>query len=137
MLWAIIGILGVHPIYAASYFDTAPIPAQYKPLLRAICWVESRHNPKAFRLEDGGTPSIGICQIKLGTARFMGFKGTMSQLQQPHTNVKFAAKYLLHQLVRYRLCVRKAVKAYNRGTFKGSENCRYVREVLKAEREHR
>lgn len=91
-------------------------------LLSALCFTESSHRVKVVRIKDGGTDSIGVCQIKVGTARTMGFKGTAVQLSDPKTNIKFAGRYLKRQIDRYEGDIRKAVAAYNTGTFRPDEN---------------
>lgn len=107
-------------------------------LLRAICWVESSHNPRAMNHHDGGSASYGLCQIKLATARLLGFQGTPNRLREPQTNIKYAAKYLHKQLVRYKQDWVKATIAYNRGVYKlDRRGNHYLRKVLNAMREKR
>ena len=106
-------------------------------LLSSICFVETRHQPKALVQDDGGSPSIGICQIKEATARIMGYKGTSIQLRQPKINIKYAGIYLQHQLSRYSGDVVKAVAAYNAGSNRVDKkglpkNQKYVKKVLLA-----
>lgn len=101
----------------------------------AICTVESNLNPKAVNEDDGGSASLGICQIKLYTARTLGFKGTATELQRPETNIRYASAYLRSQLNRYSGDIRKAVSAYNMGTYREREdgttyNRRYVSKVF-------
>ncbi len=84
-------------------------------LLPALCYVESKHRVNAIHRNDGQGHSIGVCQIKLKTAKHMGFKGTEQQLLNPKTNIKYAALYLKHQIKRYNGQVNKGVIAYNQG----------------------
>lgn len=86
-------------------------------LLSSICWVESNHRPSAIHLDDGGSPSQGVCQLKLTTARLMGFKGPSRQLMRPRVNVYYAGKYLRYQLDRYE-DASKAILAYNAGSYR-------------------
>lgn len=104
-------------------------------LLESICFVESGHDTSAVKLNDGGSNSLGVCQVKLNTARLLGFRGTAKQLQQPKTNVYYAGLYLTKNLNRYEWDVEMAIAAYNAGTCrynsKGQiKNRRYVRRVL-------
>lgn len=104
-------------------------------LLESICYVESNHNPRAIVINDGGSNSIGVCQVKLATARFLGFKGHPSALHGVNLNAQIAARYLRFQLTRYHGNVYKAISAYNSGTYRvGSygiaKNCNYVNKVL-------
>lgn len=100
-------------------------------LLSAVCYVESKHKVDAMHLDDGNSNSVGICQIKLSTARWLGFKGTEADLKNPKTNIHYAAKYLKYQLKRYGNDINKAISAYNAGSFKKS-NHKYVNKVITA-----
>lgn len=84
-------------------------------LLSSLCFVESAHKPNAIHKDDGNSNSLGICQIKLATAKDLGFKGTEQELMNPKTNIHYAGKYLKHQIIRYKGSTIKAIIAYNRG----------------------
>lgn len=104
-------------------------------LLSAVCFVESRHKTHAINLDDGGSPSLGVCQIKLKTAQMLGFKGSALELQNAAPNVFYAGKYLRYQLNRYNGDVEKAIAAYNAGRHKEDTNGmtlnnKYVSRVL-------
>lgn len=99
-------------------------------LLSALCYVESTHNISAVNPDDGKSASLGICQVKLKTAKWMGFKGTEADLMKPENNIKYAAAYLKYQLVRYDN-LPKAVIAYNLGNAKGLTTSAYQRKVFK------
>ena len=106
-------------------------------LLSSLCFVESKHSVTAYHAKDGATSSLGVCQIKLATARGLGFKGNEQQLMNPKINVYYAAKYLNKQITRYQGDVQKAVAAYNAGTYRPglngkAKNHNYVRKVLLA-----
>lgn len=106
-------------------------------LQSALCYVESGHRPKVSKVENDGTKSLGECEIKLSTARMMGFTGTEKQLMNPKVNIKYSAKYLKYQIDRYKGDIYKAIAAYNSGTFhkdhnKQARNHVYVERVLKA-----
>lgn len=83
-------------------------------LLEAICYVESKYDVRTIHYNDGDGNSIGLCQVKLKTAQWLGFKGTEQQLMDPQTNIYYAGKYLQHQIKRYH-SVNRAVIAYNYG----------------------
>jgi soluble lytic murein transglycosylase-like protein len=111
-------------------------------VLGALCYVESNHNVRAMHLNDGGADSVGVCQIKLGTARLLGFKGSARELKIPIVNVYYAGKYLRSQLDRYNGDLRKGISAYNAGTHRVNEygqtkNRKYVAKVLQAWAEER
>lgn len=106
-------------------------------LLSALCWVESNHKPSAVNPDDGGSPSVGVCQIKPTTARSLGFRGNREALMQPKYNVKYAAKYLKQQINRYNGDLRQGVAAYNAGKCRFNPhgqimNRQYVDKVFKA-----
>ena len=98
-------------------------------LLDSLCFVESGHNQAAVHLDDGGSNSVGVCQVKLRTARWLGFKGTEQQLLKPKTNVYYAAKYLAYQLHRYKN-VEKAIVAYNKGNATNLLSSKYSVKVI-------
>ena len=106
-------------------------------LLSAVCHVESHHNVKAINLNDGGEDSLGVCQIKLSTAKMLGFKGTAAELQEPFVNAYYAGMYLNKQLRRYDHFIPHAIAAYNSGTLRLTKhrhvvNIKYVNKVFKA-----
>lgn len=103
-----------------------------KGLLGAICTVESANNPSAIHHNDGKGDSLGLCQIKLATARLVGFRGTRKQLMHPKTNALYAAKYLKHQISRYHGNYAKAVTAYNQGTTYNHGGSEYLAKVFTA-----
>jgi len=103
--------------------------AAFLTLLAAICTVES-NNRNLINIDDGGSASYGQCQVKLRTARHVGYHGSVVQLwKNPVVNRMVAGRYLAEQLRRYRGDVRKAVSAYNAGRAVGS-NGKYVDKVL-------
>lgn len=97
-------------------------------LLSAVCYVESGHKVDAYVHNDGGSPSYGQCQIKMDTAKDMGFNGTKAQLMSPGTNALYAAKYLRYQHKRYGLWS-SAVISFNAGRV--IKNQRYLNKVKK------
>lgn len=101
-----------------------------KELLFSVCYIESAHKVTARHVKDGDSDSLGICQIKLKTARFMGFKGAEQQLMEPNQNVYWAGRYLKYQLFRYKE-VQKAVIAYNQGSVKTVITSKYQRKIFK------
>ncbi len=87
-------------------------------VLKAICWVESKHDATVINYLDGGPHnSIGLCQVQLPTAKDMGYKGTKEGLLDPYTNAYYAAKYLKYQMTRYGT-QDLAILAYNAGSIR-------------------
>jgi len=117
-------ILNVLFISAATQFSLPP------GLLDSLCYVESKHDIKAIHFNDGGSNSVGICQIKRSTAKDLGFKGTEEDLMKPEINIYYAAAYLNHQIKRYGQ-IEKAVIAYNQGHAGKLTNTKYSKKVFK------
>ena len=59
-------------------------------LVHRVIMRESRYNPAL--VGRGGT--IGLMQIKLATARGLGYTGSAEGLRDPDTNLTYAVKYL-------------------------------------------
>lgn len=55
---------------------------------------------RVIKRESGGNPRViskgnyGLMQIRLGTARALGYRGTVAGLLDPDTNMTYAVKYL-------------------------------------------
>jgi hypothetical protein len=58
-------------------------------LVHRVIVRESRYNPRAVN-----SGNYGMMQIRLGTARGMGYTGTAQGLLDPNTNLTYAVKYL-------------------------------------------
>lgn len=107
-------------------------------LLSALCFVESGHHVQAINLSDHGSPSLGLCQVKLATARGLGFRGPEKELTtNARINAHYAGAYMRYQLNRYHGNTTMAIGAYNSGTFrvnnKGTAvNSRYIVRVYEA-----
>lgn len=102
-------------------------------ILEGLVFTESSFRPSVVNLSDGNTihtQSVGLAQVKPSTAKMLGFKGTPEQLKNPIINIEYGAKYLKKQLNRYGGDYRKALSAYNAGTFT-TKNRDYVKKILK------
>lgn len=69
--------------YAASY----GVPVS---LAKAVIKIESNYQPRMV----GSAGEIGLMQIKPATARMMGYTGSVKELFDPDTNIKYGMKYL-------------------------------------------
>lgn len=99
-------------------------------LVKAIIWRESSGFPNVSRWEEPlQCYSYGLIGITYTTAQQMGFTGNPGGLFDPDTNVRYGTDYLRWQLDRYSEDVRKAVSAYNAGTYTET-NKAYVDRVL-------
>jgi soluble lytic murein transglycosylase-like protein len=100
-------------------------------LVRAIIHVESGGNP----LARGKHGEIGLMQLKLETARAMGYRGSRAGLYDPDTNVRYGRAYLELAWRRAHgdLCI--AASLFNRGVYARGLRCTaYGRIVVKAMR---
>lgn len=80
-------------------------------LAHAVIYSESSYRPDAR----GAAGEIGLMQIKLATARMMGYGGSAKGLYDPATNIKYGMKYLggAHQLAGGTTC--GTILRYNAG----------------------
>lgn len=100
-------------------------------LLSSLCYVETTHKVTAIAYNDGKTHSYGICQIKIETAKGLGFKGTEIDLMKPENNIYYAGLYLKYQTIRYKGDMPRAITAYNRGKSTGNGHSEYYLKVNK------
>jgi soluble lytic murein transglycosylase-like protein len=70
----------------ARYASANNLP---EALLRRVIHRESRGNPRVI-----SKGNYGLMQIRLGTARAMGYRGTAAGLLDAETNMTYAVKYL-------------------------------------------
>ena len=93
----------------ASHAAANGIPAE---LVHRVIMRESRYNPRAIH-----SGNYGMMQIKLQTARGLGYTGTAQGLLDPETNLTYAVKYLAGA---YRVAkgnADRAVSYYARGYY--------------------
>jgi soluble lytic murein transglycosylase-like protein len=92
-------------------------------LLFAICQVESKCSPRLVNRNDGTkaqkalgirSKSSGMFQIKLATARSLGFSGPDKDLLLPHVNTFYAAKLIRRLFDKYD-DIFKVISSYNAG----------------------
>lgn len=81
-------------------------------LVRRVIMRESRYNPRAVN-----AGNYGLMQIRLGTARAMGYRGDAKGLLDPDTNLTYAVKYLAGALRAARGNHDRAVMNYARGYY--------------------
>lgn len=118
----------------ASYSDVIPDTlildqamkyGAYDPyLVLAIAKQESGGNRMAHNRHD---PAYGLMQLKLGTARILGFTGKWRELFDWKVNLKLGVTYLNKQIERYK-DLPSALAAYNAGSAficrKGKNGCK-------------
>ena len=77
-------------LYEAMVANHARANSVPEALVHRVIVRESKYHPSL--IGRGGT--IGLMQIKLGTARGLGYTGTAEGLRDPETNLTYAVKYL-------------------------------------------
>ena len=93
----------------ANHAAANNVPAE---LVHRVIMRESRYNPRAIH-----AGNYGMMQIKLQTARGLGYTGTAQGLLDPETNLTYAVKYLAGA---YRVAngnADRAVSYYARGYY--------------------
>jgi soluble lytic murein transglycosylase-like protein len=100
-------------------------------MLASICYVESHYDVNAIHHDDGNGDSLGVCQIKLSTAQWLGFKGSQHRLMSPKVNTYYAAKYLRYEIDRYNSDFVRAIISYNMGSAKDFTHTKYSDKVMK------
>ena len=89
--------------------------------------VESTFKPTAAK--DG---NYGLMQIRVATAKAMGFKGNLNELMTPENNVEYGLRYLQYCQDKYH-DVTLALGCYNGST---SIKNRYAKRVIKASKKY-
>jgi soluble lytic murein transglycosylase-like protein len=82
--------LAHHPEVDKLVTTHAKANAVPEALVHRVIVRESKYQPHL--VGRGGT--IGLMQIKLGTARGLGYAGTAEELRDPDTNLMYGVKYL-------------------------------------------
>lgn len=114
-------------IVAAHMFSVPPA------LLLSICSAESDLRPRT-NVQDGGSASYGVCQIKLATARMFEPAANPALLNNSEVNARLAAQYVRYQMARYPDDLECVIAAYNSGTCRRNKhgkimNRKYVKRV--------
>jgi soluble lytic murein transglycosylase-like protein len=78
---------GAHQAAVTRFARAYGVPVS---LAHAVVRVESGYRANAR----GGAGEIGMMQVKLSTARMMGYRGSARGLYNPETNLKYGMKYL-------------------------------------------
>ncbi len=95
-------------------------------LVHRVIMRESRYNPTL--VGRGGT--IGMMQIKLATARGLGYTGTAEGLRDPDTNLTYAVKYLAGAYHAANGDHTRAVAYYASGYYYAAKRQRMVRGAM-------
>ena len=95
LLAAAAALLLIHPAsaqqneYASMVSSHAAANGVPVELVHRVIMRESRYQPRAI-----SKGNYGMMQIRLGTARGLGYTGTAEGLLDPNTNLTYAVKYL-------------------------------------------
>lgn len=120
-----------YPAIIAREAASAGVPRE---LVQAVMAVESRYNPAAV----GADGEIGLMQIMPGTARMLGFSGSLAELADAEVNIAYGTAYLAGawRLANRDICVAamkyRAGHGESRFSFLSVEYCNRVRAELAA-----
>jgi soluble lytic murein transglycosylase-like protein len=103
----------------ASHAQANGVP---EALVHRVIVRESRYQPHL--IGRGGT--IGLMQIKLATARGLGYTGTAEGLRDPDTNLTYAVKYLAGAYRAANGDHNRAVAYYASGYYYAAKRQRYA-----------
>jgi soluble lytic murein transglycosylase-like protein len=96
----------------ALLLETARREGAYNPaLVVAVIKTESGGNPRAVN-----QGHHGIMQLNPGTARMMGYRGTVQGLYDWRVNLRYGSRYINYQADRYGGRITQVLAAYNAGT---------------------
>jgi hypothetical protein len=109
LAWTLPAFAATHDALISKYSAEYGVP---EPLVRRVIKVESRG--RADLVNKG---NYGLMQIRLGTARSMGYSGDGSGLLDPDTNMTYAVKYLAGAYRAAGCDSDRAVRLYQRGYY--------------------
>ena len=85
--------------------------------IKAVIGTESNFDPQAYRAEPRiNDASYGLMQLLAGTARGLGYSGSINGLYDPATNINLGTKLLADLRGRYGADFRRVYSAYNSGS---------------------
>jgi soluble lytic murein transglycosylase-like protein len=96
-----------YEVMVAQYASANGVPAT---LVHRVILRESRYNARAVH-----SGNYGLMQIRLGTARALGYSGSAEGLLDPDTNMSYAVRYLAGAYRAARGNEDRAVALYARG----------------------
>ena len=112
-----------HAEYDALVAGHAQANGVPEVLVHRVIVRESRYRPAL--VGRGGT--IGLMQIKLATARSLGYTGTEEGLRDPNTNLTYAVKYLAGAYRAANGDHRRAMAYYAGGYYYAAKRLRHAR----------
>jgi hypothetical protein len=119
-------LAGPHDALIAKHAAANGLPEQ---LVHRVIRIESRGNAAAVH-----RGNFGLMQIRLGTARGLGYAGTAKGLLDPDTNLTYAVKYLGGAYRAAGCDADRAISYYKRGYHGAAQReCGEVSQVAQAE----
>jgi soluble lytic murein transglycosylase-like protein len=115
--------LAQHAEYDALVASHATANAVPEALVHRVIVRESRYQPHL--MGRGGT--IGLMQIKLATARSLGYSGDAAGLRDPNTNLTYAVKYLAGAYRAANGDHNRAVAYYASGYYAAAKRLEHIR----------
>ncbi len=103
---------GPHDALIAKHSAAHGVP---ESLVRRVIHIESRGNPRVV-----SKGNYGLMQIRLGTAKSMGYRGSADGLLDADTNMTYAVKYLASAYRAAGCNEQRAINYYQRGFYKKS-----------------
>ena len=101
---------GPHDALIAKHSAAYGVP---ESLVRRVIHIESKGNPRVV-----SKGNYGLMQIRLGTAKSMGYRGTADGLLDADTNMTYAVKYLASAYRAAGCNEQRAINYYQRGFYK-------------------
>jgi hypothetical protein len=120
-------LAGPHDALIAKHAAANGVPEQ---LVRRVIRVESRGNPRAVH-----AGNYGLMQIRLATARGVGYTGDAQGLLDPDTNLTYAVKYLAGAYRAAGCDADRAVSYYMRGYYGAAQRqCNEAPQIVQVAR---
>ena len=105
---------GPHDALISKHASAYGVP---ETLVRRVIHIESKGNPRVI-----SKGNYGLMQIRLGTARSMGYGGTAEGLLDADTNMTYAVKYLASAYRAAGCSEDRAISYYQRGFYKKEQS---------------
>ncbi|AMN40406.1 transglycosylase SLT domain-containing protein [Rhodoplanes sp. Z2-YC6860] len=103
-------IAGQHDALVTKHASANGVP---ESLVRRVIYIESKGNPRVI-----SKGNFGLMQIRLGTARSLGYTGSAEGLLDADTNMTYAVRYLASAYRAAGCIEQRAIAYYQRGFYK-------------------
>lgn len=116
-------IVGLGP-YLAVIGQEARRAGVDADVLAVICYYETEGERDRLRAL-GDIDEMGLCQVRLQTARELGYRGSLKALLRPRVNARYAALWLAKCQSLGAAAIRQQAMCYNEGWFTPTSKTRY------------